>query len=167
MTTTRLVVKKVWVETLPALTHVLQAAAWALEQKGAPLWSLKGLEPEALLNDYPQSEMYLGFQEREAVAGMILLEEDPVFWPNVRTNESLFIHKLAVTPLVQGTGTGARMLSFASARARLCGRRYLRLDCGAERPKLRALYERYGFRCVGERRVKTFPTAFYELDVSA
>lgn len=147
------------------LTHVLQAAARALEHEGAPLWSLKGLEPEALLNAYPESEMFLGFQECEAVAGVILLEDDPVFWPDVQIDESLFIHKLTVIPSVRGTGTGARMLSFASARARAQGKRYLRLDCGAERPQLRAFYERYGFRYVGERRVKAFPTAFYELDV--
>lgn len=167
MKAAQLVIEKVQPKTVPALSYVLRAAARALEQKGTPLWPLAGLEPEALLTDYSQSEMYLGFQNDKAVAGMILLEEDPLFWPDARTGESLFVHKLTVTPSVQGTGMGTPMLNYASARARMRGKRYLRLDCAAERRKLRAFYERHGFCCVGEQDVDGFPTARYELDVGA
>lgn len=160
-------VEEVGTETLATLTRVFQAAARALEQRGAPLWPPGSLEPEVLLNDHPQSKLYLGFLGGEAVAGVILLEEDPRFWPDVQTGESLFIHKLTVTPSAQGTGIGILMLNFALARARAQDKRYVRLDCGAKRSKLRAFYERYSFTCVGEGDVGVFPTALYELDVRA
>ena len=111
--------------------------------------------------------MYLGFYEGEAVAGMILLANDPLFWPDVRPGESLFVHKLAVVPKAQGQGMAAQMLAFALDRAFEQGKRYVRLDTAAERPKVRAFYEQHGFVHVGERKVEQFDAALYEKKVDA
>ena len=162
MTTTDLDIKKGVPETEAELTRVLQAAARALEKRGEPLWPLETLEPAALQAAYPEAESYVGFQGGEAVAGMIVLEDDPLFWPDVRAGESVFLHKLAVIPAFQGSGVATAMLGFAAARARTLQKRYLRLDCAAERPKLCAFYERHGFRWVGECTVDGFNAALYE-----
>ena len=155
-------VKNVIKATCPQFSGVLQEAARALEQRGQPLWSQNELTPDALRKAYPDSEMYLGFYEGEAVAGMILLANDPLFWPDVQPGESLFVHKLAVVPKAQGQGIAAQMLAFALDRAYKQGKRYLRLDTAAERPKVRAFYERNGFSFVGERKVEPFTVALYE-----
>lgn len=159
---TKLNIQKVQPETEAELTQVLQAAARALEKRGEPLWPLETLEPAALRAAYPEAERYIGFQGGEAVAGMIALADDPLFWPDVRAGESLFLHKLAVIPAFQGSGVAAAMLAFAAARARTLQKRYLRLDCAAERPKLCAFYERHGFRWIGECTVEGFEAALYE-----
>lgn len=160
-------VRQVHNETRAELTRVLQAAARELENRGEPLWPPASLEPGALRDAYPQAEMVLGTQDGQGVAGMILLTDDPLFWPDVPPGESLFVHKLAVVPALQGAGVASRMLGFAGARAEALGKRYLRLDCAAERPRLRAFYERHGFCWVGERNADGFLAALYERDVSA
>ena len=160
-------VKKVAKATRPQFSNVLQEAARALEARGQPLWSQHELTPDALRKAYPDSEMYLGFYEGEAVAGMILLANDPLFWPDVQRGESLFIHKLAVVPKVQGRGMAAQMLAFALDRTLEQGKRYVRLDTAAERPKVRAFYEQHGFVHVGERKVEQFDVALYEKKVDA
>ena len=160
-------VKKVIKATRPQFSNVLQEAARALEQRGQPLWSQNELTPDALRKAYPDSEMYLGFYEGEAVAGMILLANDPLFWPDVQPGESLFIHKLAVVPKAQGQGMAAQMLAFALDRTLEQGKRYVRLDTAAERPKVRAFYEQHGFVHVGERKVEQFDAALYEKKVDA
>lgn len=158
-------VRKVAKANRSQFSSVLQEAARALEGRNQPLWSQADLTSEALGTVYPQAEMVLGMLEGEAVAGMVLLEEDLLFWPEVTENESLFIHKLAVVPKAQGQGVAARMLRFASTRARELGKRYLRLDCAAERPKLRAFYEDYGFSYVGACQVGQFSAALYEQEI--
>jgi hypothetical protein len=47
-------------------------------------------------------------------------------------------------------------------RARAIGKRYLRLDCDANRVKLRALYEAFGFRLHSFRQVQSYYVARYE-----
>ncbi len=161
-----LVVERVTKATLSQFSGVLRAAARALEQRGQLLWSQGELEPEKLSNAYSDCDIYLGIQEKEAVAGMILLEDDPVFWPHVRPGDSLFIHKLTVAPSFQGAGVATQMLQFAYTEAYRQRKRYLRLDTAAERPKLRAFYEKHGFSCIGERTVGRFGVALYEQEVN-
>ena len=148
------------------LSEVLQIAARALEGRGQPLWLQSELTPDALLEAYPDAEMVVGCWEGEAVAGMVLVAEDPIFWPDTPAGESLFVHKLAVVPKAQGKGIAAQMLAFAQTRAYEQGKRYLRLDTASERPKVRAFYEQHGFIYVGERRVGQFDAALYEKKVA-
>ncbi len=56
------------------------------------------------------------------------------------------INWLAVDPPAQGQGLGARLLAFAEARARQCGRRTIQLDTPVTHPWLPAFYQRHGFR---------------------
>jgi GNAT superfamily N-acetyltransferase len=76
---------------------------------------------------------------------MRLQPRDEAFWDDVPSEESLFIHKLAVDNDVRGRGVSTALLEFARAEAVARGKRWLRLDC-ANRPKLRALYENFGFQ---------------------
>ena len=158
-------VESVTKATCSVFSSVLQEAARALEQRRQPLWSQADLTPEALQKAYPDSEMILGFWKGEAVAGMVLVTEDPAFWPDAPVGESLFIHKLAVLPKAQGKGIAAQMLGVARTLAREQGKCYLRLDTASERPKVRAFYEKHGFGYVGECRVGQFDAALYEQEV--
>ena len=62
----------------------------------------------------------------------------------------------------KGQGISTALLAWSVERARAMGKRYLRLDCDAERAKLRALYERFGFRLHSYRQVTSYYVARYE-----
>jgi GNAT superfamily N-acetyltransferase len=141
-----------------------EVARWRIGRE-EPLWRPDELSPAALLESYRVGEMRLGWLAHEPVATMVLKEEDRLFWPDVPPGESLFVHKLAVVRRYGGQGLSRSMLDAARDRALATGKAYLRLDCTADRPGLRRLYESYGFRCVGEGRVGTFCVALYELDL--
>ena len=72
---------------------------------------------------------------------MFLLESDSFFWPEIEDDSSLFLHKLAVLPELQGKGIGNKMLEWASGYTKRQGKSWLRLDCHGGRPKLRQIYE--------------------------
>jgi GNAT superfamily N-acetyltransferase len=65
--------------------------------------------------------------------------EDPLFWPEIERGSSVFVHKLAVRRRWAKQGVSTALLAFARERALRLGRRYLRLDCVADRAPPRAL----------------------------
>jgi GNAT superfamily N-acetyltransferase len=64
-----------------------------------------------------------------------------------------------------GQRISTALLQWAVERARSLNRRYLRLDCDAERSRLRALYERFGFRLHSFRQVDAYYVSRYQLPV--
>ena len=72
------------------------------------------------------------------------------------------MHRLVVTRAFKGQGVSIALLEWSIDHARTLGKRFLRLDCDAERTKLRALYERCGFLLHSYRQVTSYYVARYE-----
>lgn len=151
--------------SLSDLLPVLHATAQHCIGAGRPMWPVESLSTERLERQYPGAQGHLGWLKRQAVATMILMDRDHDFWPGDPGGEALYLHKLTVHPDWQGQQLGAQMVRAAAGHARAAGRSWLRLDTAADRPKLRALYEKLGFVCVREGRVHDWPAAWYELDL--
>jgi GNAT superfamily N-acetyltransferase len=101
-----------------------------------------------------------------AIAGTLKFQlADHLFWPDLATDDSAFIHRLAVRRNCAGRGVSTALLGWAVGHARSLGKQYLRLDCDAERARLRDLYERFGFRFHSFRQVGSYYVARYELDI--
>ena len=94
-----------------------------------------------------------------------------LFWPEVPTGTSGFVHKLCVRRKFAGQGVAEGMLRYAAELCRAQGISMLRLDTDLSRPKLCALYERAGFRRVGVRSIfspsmgVTLDVAMYEMEL--
>ena len=91
--------------------------------------------------------------------------EDKLFSPDIPHQDSAFIHRLAVRRKFAGGEVSSALLLWAIARTLDLGRRYLRLDCEASPPRLRAAYERMGFRFHSNKHVGPCYVARYEYDV--
>ena len=148
-----------------AASAILIAAATALVTRGEALWPPETLTPERLLRHYPAASWRVAWQGERAVACMSLLDRDLPFWPDDPASVALYLHKLAVHPQAQGLGLSSWMVQYAEAEARRAGVQALKLDTGTDRPKLRALYERCGFRPVGQKTVFGFNVTLYVLDL--
>ena len=100
-------------------------------------------------------------------AGVVKFQlEELLFWPDAPPTESAFVHRLAVRRRFAGRGISSALLTWAVQEARSQGRQYLRLDCEASRAKLRAVYERFGFRHHSDRQVGPYFVSRYEYCVS-
>ena len=152
-------------DELTVFSDILQEVACWLETTGQPLWALELLEPEALLRKNTLDELFLGRLNGVPVATMILQHEDTPFYPDDPPGEALYLHKLAVRRSASGRGVSTKMIAWAQNHATRLGKRYLRLDTSAERPKLNALYRNYGFRYTGFRCVDGFGANLYELEL--
>lgn len=159
----RLEIRNITDGKLDDFFSILREASLWLQIEGKAMWDPHQLTPEHILKSCSTEQCYIGYQNYEAAAAMILQEEDPIFWPDSK-NDSLFIHKLAVRRKNAGKGFSHEMIEWAKTRTKELDKTYLRLDCAADRPKLCSFYEKQGFRKVDERMMfGVYPTAFYEI----
>jgi GNAT superfamily N-acetyltransferase len=148
-----------------AASGVLIAAALHLKTRGEPLWPESSLTPGRLGRHYPPGGWRVAWRGDVALACLCLLDTDPLFWPDDPPDEALYLHKLAVHPDAQGQGLSALLLREAVLETLRRGRPWLKLDTATARPKLRAIYEDFGFQTVGQRDVKGFDVTLYRLPV--
>lgn len=133
------------------VADLLSSAAASLAEKGSALWGPAEVSEAAVKEHVRAGMYYLAFDDEGPVGVFRFQLEDGLFWPEVPDGSSAFLHKMAVHPHKQGRDLAQAILGHACELARQHGRRFLRLDCAAGRPKLRAVYERFGFRHHSEK----------------
>ncbi len=146
------------------MAEILGEVARWLEEQGMAMWHQDELQPNRIVADVDSAQFFLA--ECDGVpAGTIRFQlEDRLFWPDVPQNDSAFIHRLAVRRRFSGGEVSSALILWAIARTHALGRRYLRLDCEASRTRLRAIYERLGFRFHSNKQVGPYFVARYEYD---
>jgi len=139
------------------------SVAW-LEQKGlGNLWTMEKCEWSSLKISYQIEDFYVLYVGQEAAACMAFTRQDLTYWEDPGDGAALYLHKLAVKRKYAGQNISSRMIAFAKEKAAEESRRYLRLDCNAERTRLRKVYEDCGFELVKEYRTSAgYPIALYE-----
>jgi GNAT superfamily N-acetyltransferase len=129
------------------------------------MWRDSELAPARLAADVEAGLIFLAECGGEAAGTVKFQLDDALFWPDVPAGESAFVHRLAVRRRFAGMGVSLALLEWAAARARSLGKRWLRLDCEASRPRLRAFYENFGFKHHSDREVKPYFVSRYEMDL--
>ena len=139
-------IRQVHPEEENLVADVLSCAAASLAEKGNALWGAAEVN-EAAVKEHVRAGMYYVAFDDEGPVGVFRFQlEDRLFWPEVPDGSSAYVHKIAVYPHKQGRNVAHTLLRYACELTRQHGRRFLRLDCIGGRPKLRAVYERFGFR---------------------
>jgi GNAT superfamily N-acetyltransferase len=133
-------------EEAALVAGVLSAAAAELARRGQDLWGAAEVSEDSVTEHVRAGRYFVAFEGEEPVGVFRLDTQDRLFWPEVIDASSLFLHKLAVHPHKQGSGVAHALLAHARDIARERGHRFLRLDCMGGRPRLRAVYEAFGFR---------------------
>lgn len=130
-----------------------------------PLWQAGELEPTRIAADVSAGLFFLAEYSGHSPGTVRFQLDDFIFWPDARQQDAAYIHRLAVRRQYAGSGLSTALLHWAVERTRTIGRRYLRMDCEASRPRLRAIYERFGFRYHSDRQVGPYLVSRYEYDV--
>lgn len=153
-------------ESPVVIALVNEAAAW-LEARGIPLWTATELEPRQMVHDVEAGYYVLAFDAQHAVGVMRFTWVDEEFWPEARDGEAGYVHRLAVRRTHAGRQVPRTLLDWAAQQVGRRGRPWLRLDCEARRPKLRALYEGLGFVFHSEHTLGELTVARYQRQVGA
>jgi GNAT superfamily N-acetyltransferase len=147
-----------------ALVDILtDALKWVEQLDGTIMWVEGELEEPRVR---AEAGMFAVAESDGRIVGAIRFQlDDPLFWPDIDGSDSAFVHRLAVRRSHAGQGVSTALLQWAVDRARELGKRYLRLDCDADRTRLRAVYERFGFRLHSYRQVGAYYVSRYELQI--
>lgn len=148
-----------------ALSTVLTEAASWLKESGIPLWDVESLSVSKLKPQVSQGDFWLCYRKGELVGVLKFQLEDRQYWPESVDNEAAYVHKLVVRKSFSGEGLSSMMLEWAANRAGELGRPYLRLDCEASRGQLRRIYEKFGFRRVGDIDLSGRIMARFQLEI--
>jgi GNAT superfamily N-acetyltransferase len=142
---------------------IREAAAW-VDALGVVMWEDGELDPGRVAADVTGGQFHLAEIGGEPAGAIRFQLEDALFWPDRPAGEAAFVHRLVVRRAFKGRGVSRALLAWAVSHAREHGRRLLRLDCDADRAKLRALYESCGFRFHSYRQVGPYYVSRYEIE---
>jgi GNAT superfamily N-acetyltransferase len=139
-----------------------EATVWVGE-RGYEQWPLPFPRDE-LEAAVERAEVYVAEVDGEVVATVTLLWSDPMYWGE-RPPDAAYVHKLAVRRACAGRRIGSAIVEWADATAAAAGRMFLRLDCLAGNPGIRAYYEELGFEHRGDLVVNNRNMSIYERPV--
>jgi GNAT superfamily N-acetyltransferase len=148
------------------IQNMLEEAAGWVDAMGVIMWDEGELAPDRVDGEVAAGQFFIADVDGEAAGAVLFQLEDQLFWPDLTRDDSAFIHRLVVRRRYRGRGVSTALMQWAASRARELGKRYLRLDCDANRPKLRTLYERFGFQFHSFRQVGPYYVARYEYPLS-
>jgi GNAT superfamily N-acetyltransferase len=127
-----------------------------------PMWEGDELDPATVAAEVAAGQFFLA-EVNDTPAGAVRFQaEDPLFWPDIPQHDSAFVHRLVVSRAFKGSGVSTALLEWSVRHARELGKSWLRLDCDDHRSKLKALYERFGFRFHSHRQVGRHYVSRYE-----
>jgi GNAT superfamily N-acetyltransferase len=148
-----------------AIEALLREAAQWVDALGVVMWE-EGELDRSRIDAEIEAGQFVVAEIGPAVVGAVRFQlEDPLFWPDLPPGQSAFVHRLVVGRAFKGQGVSRALLAWAVDQARQEGRDVLRLDCDADRLKLRALYETFGFRLHSYRQVGPYYVSRYEYPV--
>lgn len=161
-----IVIRQATIQDAHEVGRILSEAAQWLQRAGMPMWKGGELTSERVPADVAAGRYFIAESAGETGGTVRFQLEDSVFWPDEPRPVAAYIHRLAVRRRFAGTGLSTAILVWAVERTRGLGRNFLRLDCEASRPRLRQVYESFGFVHHSDRQVGPYFVARYEYDVT-
>ena len=156
-------VRRCQARDVTVVTGLLDEATVWVGERGYEQWPLPFPRDE-LEAAVERGEVYVAEVDREVVATVTLLWDDPMYWGD-RPPDAAYVHKLAVRRACAGRRIGSAIVEWADMTAAAAGRAFLRLDCLADNPGIRSYYEQLGFEHRGDLVVNNRNMSIYERPV--
>ena len=144
------------------IEDMLEEAARWVDALGVVMWDEEELAPGRVARETAAGQFFVAEINGDPAGAVRFQLEDQLFWPDLDGDDSAFIHRLVVRRRYKGLGVSTALMAWAVSHARAMGKSYLRLDTDASRPKLRELYEGFGFEFHSFRQVGPYYVARYQ-----
>ena len=160
--TAAIVVRQAMAPDAAVIHGMLEEAAGWVDAMGVVMWDEGELDPGRVDSEVAAGQFFIADVDGEAAGAVRFQLEDQLFWPDLTRDDSAYLHRLVVRRRFKGKGVSTALMQWGVSHACALGKRWLRLDCDANRPKLRAMYEGFGFRFHSFRQVGPYYVARYE-----
>lgn len=140
-------IKQATIEDTSVIEEILfDAIEWMRRNKLDNLWNEQNSSWQSLSKQYKINQFYICYVDGKPAGCVAITDYDKKYWPDLKTKEALFIHKLAVKREFAGNGVSTQLIEYAKKMAENQNIKDVRLDCNRDRKKLRSLYEKQGFK---------------------
>ena len=146
-------IRKAEITDLQEIKSLTEACAKAMIQKGIYQWNEHYPSREKLENDIRQEELHV-LEKKNEILGIIVItpikdeEYDPIEWLS-KTENNLYIHRLATHPDHWGKGFAQKLMDFAEEMARQNNYESVRLDTFSQNSRNQQFYEARGYQKLG------------------
>ncbi|MBQ6787600.1 MAG: GNAT family N-acetyltransferase [Lachnospiraceae bacterium] len=164
----RLIIKRAEYKDIHIIEDILNdAICWMNINKIPNLWSHENVSWNNLSKSYDIDDFYIAYITEQPVGCMAITDEDKMYWKKDKVGEALYLHKLAVKQNFRGIGVSSELINYAKQITISSGVKLLKLDCNAERLKLRKIYQSNGFKLVDIIYMdNNYKMALYVMDVT-
>ncbi|MFK7832406.1 MAG: GNAT family N-acetyltransferase [Winogradskyella sp.] len=155
---------------IEAILVITKACAKAMISEGIFQWNAHYPNASAFQNDIKRGELYV-LEIDDTIRGCIVIstfmdsEYKPIQW--LTSNEhTIYIHRLAIHPKLQGKGYAQQLMRFAEAYAIDNNYASIRLDTFSKNKRNQKFYELRGYKRLGDiyfPKQSEFPFHCYEL----
>ncbi len=147
-----------------AIAEILEDVQRWLAIRGAAQWTTPFTDAW-IEQKIAAGEFHVARVQGIPIGTLRLLWADPLFWGDRDRGDAAYIHTMAVRRNYAGRGIGARLVDWAGKQASDNGRRFLRLDCGADNQSLVAYYRGLGFTPQGSAGVGGTKVALFQKEL--
>ncbi len=136
------------------IVSLIRAVVDRLNQIGIPQWDEVYPKASDVDDDLRKKELYV-VRSESGIAGIVTLnrECDPAYengdWLYQGPDYAV-VHRLCVSPSMQGCGIGNQMMRMVEAMLTESGVKNIRLDAFSQNPYSLKLYRKLGYRVAGE-----------------
>lgn len=144
---------KAKIEELQEIKSLTESCARAMIDKGIYQWNEHYPSLEKLRKDILKDELYV-LKKHSQILGIIVItpekdeEYNPINWLS-KTENNLYIHRLATHPDHWGKGYARQLMDFAEERARKDNYESVRLDTFSMNKRNQRFYEARGYQRLG------------------
>ena len=136
-------------EDIKAILSITKACSKDLISKGIFQWNEHYPNKEAFDNDLKNSWLYVILENHKTIGSISITpdmdeEYNSINWLS-KTNNNLYIHRLAVDPTRQGKGYAQQLMDYAENYARENRYESIRLDTFSKNIRNQKFYEQRGY----------------------
>ncbi len=125
-----------------------------MENKDIFQWNEHYPDRSIIVDDIRTESAYILIEDGKCAAYVSINEDQPEEYKTIKWSENpqkcLVVHRLSVHPDRQGKGTAGELMKFIEAFALKNNYSFIRLDAYSKNPAALKLYEKNGFRRMGE-----------------
>ena len=138
------------ISEIPDIIAICNACAKHMIAKGIYQWNEHYPSASVFEKDIKRDELYV-LEINEKIIGAIVIttqiddEYIPIKWGTENTN-NIYIHRLAINPILQGKGYAQKLMDFAEAYAKENGFVSVRLDTFSQNKRNQRFYETRGYQ---------------------
>lgn len=145
--------RKAFIEDIKNVMEIIKETIVEMHSYGNYQWDENYPQEKDFLNDIQKGDLFVTEREGKLVGFVCINKVEPVEYNGLNwslNDEAMVVHRMAVNPAYRKNGIGTELMKFADELALKNNTRYLKTDTYSLNSKMNRLFEKCGYKLVGE-----------------